>query len=165
MALTTKRLLDLTAAELMSKDVITIPVGMSLRAAAHRLALAGVSGAPVIDETGRCVGVLSKSDLVRFLDQGPHRCLHPERSPLGYCAEWQVQEIECLPTENVSNYMTKEVISASSDTRIGDLARLMHEEHVHRILITDVFGHVIGVVSSMDILGAVAAEDDSFLVG
>jgi CBS-domain-containing membrane protein len=41
--------LELTAADLMTRDVTVIPRHLSLKAAAHLLAEANVSGAPVID--------------------------------------------------------------------------------------------------------------------
>lgn len=150
---------DLTAQDLMTRDVITIPQGMSLQAAAHRLAQAGVSGAPVVDAAGRCIGVLSKTDLVRFLDQGPRTCRCHEPAPTGYSADWQVFDLEGLPGDDVTGYMTSPTITACLDARVGQLARLMAEAHVHRILILDGWERVIGVVSSMDVLGAVAAED------
>jgi CBS domain-containing protein len=57
-------LLELTAEDLMSRNVVVISQHMSLKAAAHLLAQAEVSGAPVVDEEGRCVGVLSAADLM-----------------------------------------------------------------------------------------------------
>jgi predicted transcriptional regulator len=161
MVTASKCLLDLKAEDLMSRDVLAIPHGMSLRAAAHRLVQAGVSGAPVTDDTGRCVGVLSRADLVRFIDQGPHAQPGLAHGPAGWYADWQVLDVEGLPADNVTRYMSTEVITAAPETRVGALARLMHEHHIHRVLITDPWGKVIGVVGSMDVLGAVAAEDNS----
>jgi CBS domain-containing protein len=62
-----KPLLALTAADLMSDPVVMIPQEMSLNKAAHLLALNRISGAPVIDGEGNCVGVLS----ARILCAGP----------------------------------------------------------------------------------------------
>jgi CBS domain-containing protein len=66
MMTTTKHLLDLTADDLMTDAVVTLPEAMSLREAARLLAEASVHGAPVVDAEGRCVGVLSVSDLARW---------------------------------------------------------------------------------------------------
>ena len=57
MSATTHDLFDLTAADLMSRDVVTSPEEMSLRGAARLLVNAGISGAPVMDAGGRCTGV------------------------------------------------------------------------------------------------------------
>jgi CBS domain-containing protein len=65
----TKTLLDLTASELMARDVVLLPEHISLRDAARLLRRARVSGAPVVDEQGRCVGVLSAADFIRWAEQ------------------------------------------------------------------------------------------------
>ena len=57
--------LSLTAGDLMSRDVETIDADLPLYAAAAKLVRLGVHGAPVVDGQGRCVGVLSVSDLAR----------------------------------------------------------------------------------------------------
>jgi CBS domain-containing protein len=64
-------LMALTAGDLMSRELTTVSAGMSLREAAVRLARAEVHGAPVVDGEGRCVGVLSVSDLARWAAGGP----------------------------------------------------------------------------------------------
>lgn len=60
-------LLELRACDLMSRDVTTVQAEMPLNEAARRLMKANVRGAPVVDEQGHCVGVLSVSDLARWI--------------------------------------------------------------------------------------------------
>jgi CBS domain-containing protein len=50
----------------MSRDVKTIGADLPLRDAARHLTRLGVRGVPVVDDTGRCVGILSVSDLARW---------------------------------------------------------------------------------------------------
>jgi CBS domain-containing protein len=57
----TKPFLALTAADLMTAPVMTIPEKTPLREAARLLLRANISGAPVVDATGRCLGVLSSA--------------------------------------------------------------------------------------------------------
>src|SRR3954466_947641 len=87
MVLTATPLLALTAQDVMSRDVVTIPRQMPLGDAARLLRRASVSGAPVVDERGRCVGVLSAADFLRWAEEGcpdakpaPSRtcCFQPE---------------------------------------------------------------------------------------
>jgi CBS domain-containing protein len=66
MVSSTKSLFALTAGDLMSQGVVTVPEGMPLREAARRLAQSSVHGVPVVDGEGRCVGVLSVTDLARW---------------------------------------------------------------------------------------------------
>jgi len=155
----TKPFASLTAADLMTPDVTAIPRHLSLRSAARMLAQARVSGAPVIDGTGTCVGVISATDFVHWAKGGPHRRL-PEQ-PECVCADWQVIESEELPAEEVGSFMTADPVTAGLATKIGDLARMMLDAHIHRIIIVDEDRHPIGVVSSTDVLAAVAAAAES----
>ena len=159
MMTTTKSLLELTAADLMSRDLITIPQQMSIRAAAHLLSQAQVSGAPVVDNQGRCVGILSATDLVHWLDRegvAARRSFNPSRC---VCTEWQVLDLESLPADEVSRHMTTDLVKAERYTPIGELARSMLDAHIHRVVVTDAEGRPVGIVSSTDILAAVARLD------
>lgn len=153
-----RRVHELNARDLMSREVISLPQALSLRAAAHRLVQTGVSGAPVIDEEGRCVGVLTNRDVVRALEMQPTTVLPAEPEATEAFAEWQVFDRADLPVEEVNRYMTADVIAATPDTPALDLARAMAEAHVHRIVILDDAGKVVGMVSATDILAALAHE-------
>ena len=73
----TKPFLALTAADLMSPAVVVIPTSMSLQAAARLLSRFAISGAPVVDAEGRCVGVLSTTDFLARVQEGnPARTRH-----------------------------------------------------------------------------------------
>jgi CBS domain-containing protein len=69
MLVPSKPLLALTAEDLMTREVVRVPEEMPLRDAAHLLRQARVSGAPVVDEQGRCVGVLSAADFLRWVEE------------------------------------------------------------------------------------------------
>lgn len=62
-----KCLHSLTAADLMSRNLVLVPQDMSLQGAARLLSRAQVSGAPVVNENGRCVGVLSTTDFLHWV--------------------------------------------------------------------------------------------------
>ena len=159
MLTTTKALLDLTEADVMSRDLITILQQMSLRAAAHALARARVSGAPVTDEQGRCVGVLSATDLVRWLDRGEQAARRLADHSLTLCCDWATLEVEEFPPDAVRDHMSTDVVTATPDTPLGELARSMVDAHIHRIVITDDLGKPVGIISTTDVLAAVARED------
>src|SRR5262245_16523498 len=61
-----KRLLDLTAGDLMSHNLIVLHQTTSVREAARTLMQGFISGAPVVNEQGRCVGVISTTDFLRL---------------------------------------------------------------------------------------------------
>ncbi len=86
-----KLLATMTAVDLMARDVVVIPVGTSMRAAAHLLAEARISGAPVVDAEGRCLGVLSAADFFRG---------------------WVNENLEMDPTDTVGEHMRANPTSA-----------------------------------------------------
>ena len=198
-----KPFLNLTAEDLMSRDVLTLPQAMSLRTAAHLLWRDRISGAPVVDAEGRCVGVLSTTDLLRWAgEDGPGAeprpirtcpyqtqgrllngqeaviCTRAEgecplqvmqpttggrhtavcRMPHDVLSDWQ-QVIEDAPAGEVGAYMTSDVVTVEPGALLTDLARMMLDAHIHRVIVTDAEGRPVGVVTSTDVLAAVASAE------
>jgi CBS domain-containing protein len=159
MTTVSKPLLKLRASDLMSRDVTAIPEHMSLRSAAHVLAQFDVSGAPVVDENGRCIGVLSGHDFVRWAEQSER----PVRTDNGHqdggpFSAWQIMDIEALPVDEVSRFMTRDPVTVPPGEALGTLARKMRDAHIHRVIVVDASGRPIGIVSSTDVLAAVADD-------
>ncbi len=153
--------LGLTAADLMSRTVVVIPEDMSLRAAAHVLSQNRVSGAPVVDASGKCVGVLSSTDFMHIMENEElARRPHHEAWPAVHSA-WQVVDVETLPNDRVCTYMTADPVMTSPAISIHKLARAMIDAHIHRIVVVDEWERPIGIVSSMDVLAAVAREGEA----
>src|SRR4051812_18918740 len=121
----TKTLSDLTAAKLMTPNPVVIPQHMSLRTAARMLAQAHISGAPVIDAHGACVGVISSTDFIRYAQNRAVPNEMQGRTTSCVCADWQVVELEMLPVEEVSEFMSRCTYPASLDTPLPQLARAM----------------------------------------
>ncbi len=154
-----KPLAELTAADLMSRDLLAIPRHLSLRAAAQLLSQGRVGGAPVIDDHGRCVGVLSATD---FLHRAKDESGPPSSRSSGcVCADWQMVDLDLLPPNAVAGYMTPDPVTAATTTGIRELARRMLDAHIHRIVIVDENDQPVGIVSSTDILAAVARLGDT----
>jgi CBS domain-containing protein len=145
----------LTARDLMTTEVEVIPQEMSLQAAGRLLSQARISGAPVVDETGRCVGVLSASDFIYLA--GKSRQAAPASACSCVCSDWQVADVESLPRDEVRQHMTADPVVATPATRIVDLAQMMLDAHIHRIIVVDRMRRPIGIVSTTDIVAAVAA--------
>jgi predicted transcriptional regulator len=152
----TKPLLEQTAADLMTDALILIPRDMSLPAAAHLLALHQITGAPVVDDDGLCVGVLSATDFVSAVEQGRPGSLRGCSAGYDFNRAWQMTEEDGLPRATVQDYMTANPVTVSADVPIAKLARMMVDAHIHRLLVVDETGHPRGIVSSTDILAALA---------
>ena len=153
-----KPLLRLSASDLMSLDLVLIPQEMSVRGAARMLSRAEISGAPVVDNAGRCIGVISATDFIHWAE----REVRTDSSPGACaCAPWQIIEEQEYPDGSVRDIMTGDPVTAAADTPIGDLARMMLNAHIHRVIVVDRGGRPVGVVSSTDILAAVAQADQT----
>src|SRR5947209_5474193 len=158
---TARPLLALCAADIMSHHVVMIPREMSLQGAARMLARAGVTGAPVVDAGGRCIGVVSATDFMNWVKED-HRKDAPRDSTECLCKAWQIPEGSLTTNGCVESYMTKDPVLVTPNVKIGDLARMMMDAHIHRLIVVErVSGRPIGVVSSMDILAAVARADQT----
>jgi CBS domain-containing protein len=154
--MTPKPLLTLTAADLMSRPPLVIPEGMSLQGAAHMLAQAQVSGAPVVDPDGRCVGVLSATDFIPVVEAGKGSAPRHARRPDAFNFPWQLADAGGFPPDSVYNHMTADPVMVSPGASLGELAQHMLDAHIHRVVVVDEQRRPLGVVSSTDILAAVA---------
>ena len=144
--------------DLMSRNVVLVPKEMSLPGAARLLARAGVSGAPVVDDEGRCIGVLSNTDFVHYVDTSK---THRKQPCLSHAMHsWNVVKPLEPNGEQVADYMTKDPVTVLPHTSIRELARMMIDAHIHRVIVVDKDQKPIGIVSSTDILAAVAHVDD-----
>lgn len=160
----TQELSALTAADLMSREVTTLPKGITIQEAVRRLARAHVGGAPVVDGQGRCVGVFSRSDFARWSRNGGKGALGPTATPGCVCSDWQV--IDCcgwddLPAESVDRIMTTDPVLVSPATPLGELARMMVDAQIHRLIVAGADRRPVGIVSSTDVLAAFARATGS----
>jgi CBS domain-containing protein len=159
MLATTTPLLELTARDLMSRDVVVIPLAMPLRAAAGLLSRAQVSGAPVVDAAGHCVGMLSAHDFMRWTEKGKGAARRRWVDAAAFCADWQIPNLANIPEEAVAAFMTADPVTVRPEARIGELARMMLDAHIHRLVVVSEENRPLGIVSSTDILAAVARAD------
>jgi CBS domain-containing protein len=143
-------LLEMIAADLMTTPVRTIPQETSLREAAHLFIRDRISGAPVVDATGRCIGVLSSSDFVTWAGKdGNGKVVH-------FIAPWgEMIDIDDSPDNEIRHYMTAQPVTVAPTTPIGELAQKMVDAHIHRVLVVVDQNRPQGIVTSTDILAAV----------
>jgi CBS-domain-containing membrane protein len=133
----------LTAEDLMGDTVLLIPQDMSLRTAAHLLCAAHITGAPIVNASGACVGVLSATDFLRHADAEVENSVGDYEQP-------------CASRETVGDCMSTDPVLAEPTTPVMTLARRMFDVHKHRAIVVDEHCHPIGVVSATDVLAAVA---------
>lgn len=145
------------ARDLMSHPVKNLTLDVSIREAAAFLLRNEISGALVVDEHDRPVGVFTLRNIAgqvqsRFAElptvdsSGARSSETGEAIPLrkGF-------HIECFDDATVGEYMTPGVIAVPTDATVAALSRRMTDLGLHRVFVED-DGIIVGVVTSMDVL-------------
>jgi CBS domain-containing protein len=146
----------------MNPQVITVNDSMDLREVAKILVEEHISGAPVVDELGTLVGVISQSDLVEY-DLATEHELTVEapfyRRPYDEALQQQRGfRIEELPADKVADVMTPYLITVEEDTPLREVAARMASCGVHRVIVVDSDQQIRGIVTSLDVLRWVAEQ-------
>jgi CBS domain-containing protein len=108
--------------EIMNREVLMLRAGEATDSALGFLRALGVSGAPVVDEDRKPIGVVSWRDLLDV--------------PVGPLAE----------------RMTSPAVTVRGDDTIAHAADVLAEKGVHRLIVVDSPGRVVGAISSLDVL-------------
>jgi CBS-domain-containing membrane protein len=166
MRVVTERFFRLTAENLMSREVLTFKQELPVQVAVRALLRARVGGAPVVDERGRCVGVFSLSDCSRRVENSNVTTRTPPPIPGCVCSEWEMVEPDwdTLPADAVSRYMTPDPVTVHPATPLTELAQRMVDAHIHRLIVAREDHRPLGIVSSTDVLAALAraAKEQEF---
>jgi CBS domain-containing protein len=150
-------LLELTATDLMSAPVTSIPHDMLLRDAGHLLRRSHISGAPVVDADGNCIGILSSSDFVGWAEAGGE--MEEKSKGVSFLAPWgEIISLDACEGCVVSRFMTKDLVRVASTASLGEIAQKMIDSHIHRVLVAD-GNRPCGVISTTDIVSAVAEAE------
>ena len=138
------------ARDLMEKRVVSVDPDAALMNV-HRLFVEeGISGAPVIDETDRLIGVSVQEERDSAAVQTDYfRDLLPYSSPDWDNAPEDLQNR--LGELRVSDAMTEGVISVPPDAPAPQVAKTLRENHVHRAFVVE-GESLLGVISAFDLL-------------
>ncbi len=149
----------LTARAIMSAPVITVPPEMPVREAVGLMLDRHISGLPVVDGSGRLVGIITEADLL------PKEAQVRAGEPL---VEWFGRSLwlERMVTghrkvegRTVGEVMTHNVVTAEEDTPVHVLAARMMRYGINRLPIVRA-GRVVGIVTRADVLKVFLRGDD-----
>jgi len=146
-----------TAADLMILNPISIRAEAGIAKAMALFTEKGITAAPVIDEAGHPIGVVSRSDLL------VHQCEH-EKHGAGKSDYFVAPTFEPKGTAKpavvatVADMMTPAVFAVAPDTPVMRVVADMVGLHVHRLFVVDADGVLVGVISAMDVLKHLKAE-------
>jgi CBS domain-containing protein len=154
----------ITASDLMNPGVLTVREDMTVRELASFLMEHEISGAPVADAQGRLVGVVSLVDIAA-LASGEGRSTGEEGSSF-FGRDWEdgldEEDVEELQLDQdglrVADIMNPKIFSVREDATVAEIASLMLNGHLHRLLVTRE-DRAVGIITTSDLLGLLVGED------
>jgi CBS domain-containing protein len=148
----------LRASDLMQADVITVQASDSLHEVERALVDSRISGAPVLDDNGHLLGIVSMHDVMRHhaelgdlptsIDPYVFRDVVPESEPVAF----ERDDSPCA-----GDLMTTDVVTVPPEATIHQVAATMVNAHVHRVLVRGE-RRLLGIITSMDMMRALAGS-------
>lgn len=143
----------MTARDLMTPDVVTVPPETPVVAMAKLMADRGISAVPVLAADGALLGLVTEADLIRRLadEDVAHR-------PSWFSAMFsspgsQADRYARTHGAVARDVMTADVVAVGLDETAAHIAALMEEKKIRRVLVVE-GGKLRGIVSRADLLRA-----------
>jgi CBS-domain-containing membrane protein len=146
---------ELTAADVIVTDVITVSPEASLQQVAKILLDHRISGLPVVNAAGDLVGLISEGDLMRRIEIGTER----RRSwwlEMVTATHVQAHEFVRSHATKVADLMTTNVVTVGEDTPLREIATLLERHGIKRVPVVRE-GRLVGLISRANLLQAFAA--------
>jgi CBS domain-containing protein len=151
------------AADVMVTSIISVGPDACVQDVARTLLSNRISAVPVIDADGKLIGIVSEGDLMRRAEAGTGRS-RPWWLSILTGREVLAAEFVKEHSRNVTDVMTRAVVTAAPETPLQEIATLMEKNAVKRIpIVKD--GKVVGIVSRANLLQALASLRKDIEVG
>jgi CBS domain-containing protein len=148
------------ASDLMTKNVVTVTPEIEVTEIAKLLAERHISGVPVVDKVGKLLGIVSEADMVVRAAQ-PH---FPRYIPflegvifLENPSHYE-REVQKMLAVTAADIMTEKVVTAPPTATLEELATLMTENNINRVVIVE-RGKIVGIVTRGDIVRTLAQRE------
>lgn len=128
----------LTAADVMSRPVVSVHASTPLQEAGSLLADYGYAALPVTDADGVLLGMVTSGDVLRADRTAAH---------------------------TAATVMTAPAVAAEMFSEIDGVGRLLLQRGIRSVPVVDESGRVIGIVSRGDLLRLNVTSDDAVAVG
>jgi CBS domain-containing protein len=141
--------------EIMDTRVPTVREEDSVETVVHLMADQELAAVPVVNEGGRCVGIVTESDLVIGDDERDLRLPHMISLFGGVVFLEPLQRFEerlrKAAAGSVADMMTADPVTVDADAEVRDAARLMTESKHNRLPVVE-HGRYLGLVSRAEVL-------------
>ncbi|MDI6729068.1 MAG: CBS domain-containing protein [Thermodesulfovibrionales bacterium] len=143
----------LKAKDIMTKDVITVKPTTTIEDLARIFIEKNISGAPVVDNNGDLIGIVTENDLI-----SQNKRLHIPTVVRLFDAFIMLEspsriekEIKKMAAVTVADICVRDVITVAEDTPVEDIATIMSEKKVHLIPVVE-GRNVRGIIGKMDLI-------------
>lgn len=150
---------QIRAKDIMSRDVIFVPADWTVREVAQLFVEKSITGAPVVEENGKLVGVVSLMDIARhqtFSDlpvseERPH-----DYYLLGWEDKYDADDIRAFHVEAPANVLVREIMTpivfkVEADVPVQEIAKIMVHGRIHRVVVTEA-ERAIGIITALDLV-------------
>lgn len=146
------------ARDIMTTNVITIAPDLAVEQIAQLLLSCNISGVPVVDAEDRLIGLVSEGDLLRRREGGTERhrswWLNLLAGPEG-----RAREFVKTHGHKAEDVMTREVMTVTPDTTVGEIAEILEKRHIKRVPVVE-DGKIVGLVSRANLLHGLATHKE-----
>jgi len=143
------------ASDVMVREVVTVHADTPVAEAIRLLTERDISALPVVDEQDRLVGIISEADLLHRVELGTEKH-RPWLLESLAAATTLAKEFAKSHGKKVGEVMTTNVVSASEDTPLAEIAMLFERYRIKRVpIVRD--GKVVGIVSRTNLIQALAS--------
>ena len=151
-----------TVKDVMNPDIMTVADDMTTDALARYLIEQEISGAPVVDSQGHLIGVVSMTDIGRNMAEpadvessrrsGFYRDIAPDVTLDDLGERYEEEQ-----AATVRDVMTPVIHQVPVTASVAEAARLMIDQHIHRLVVTQ-GKQPVGIITSLDLLKTVAEQ-------
>ena len=156
-----------TAADIMQRDVIVVYARDTLQDAMSLMTENHVTGLPVVNSAGKCIGVITATDILNFeQEHAEYASEVNDDMALHYDADsgkWEHVRVSSFALEQfgevtVEEVMARELFSVREDTSVKEVAEEMLREKIHRVIVTSNECRLLGIITSSDFVSLYAAS-------
>lgn len=144
------------ARDVMVSPVITVGISATVREAAKTLLEKRISAVPVVDNARKLVGIVTESDLMHRAEAGTERpyswWVHFLAGDATIAADYVKSH-----AAKVEDVMTSDVVTATPETPLHEIAALLEEHQIKRVPIVNKDGDLVGIVSRANLIQVVAS--------
>lgn len=138
--------------DVMTAPVQTVPPDLTVAAIANLMIERHISAVPVVDASGKVLGVISEGDLIRRPELGT------DKTRSGWLEiflsdDARAQDFVKTHGLHARDVMNSPALGVPPDATLGEVVRMLERHRIKRVLVID-RGALVGIVSRMDLLRA-----------